>query len=157
MGLAQALPIVSGALLILAGFYVGGLFPRLEIRLRSLEARLGGAFGALGSHPGAPTLLAAGMLWGLLPCPMVLVPALGSAVSGGAGGPSGAVRGFLIMTGFGLGTAPALIAAGLGGDRLLKALRAHWHPAWMGMLLVALGAGLIYAALRMGCPAHGHC
>lgn len=157
MGLAHALPVVSGVTLIIAGLFVAGAFPRLEIRLKGLESRLGEAFGSLGGRAGTPAYLAAGMLWGLLPCPMVLVPALGSAVSGGVGGAAGAAQGFFIMAGFGLGTAPALLAAGLGGDRLFSTIRAYWRPAWMGAVLIVIGVALIVFAIQMTRSGHGCC
>lgn len=157
MGVAHALPVAGGSILILAGLFVAGVFPRLEIRLRGLESRLGEALGSLGGRPGAPAFLAAGMLWGLLPCPMVLVPALASAVSGGAGGVEGAARGFFMMTGFGLGTTPALLVPGLAGERLLGKVRPFGHPAWMGAILIALGAGLVIWGPRMSSSAHGCC
>ncbi|MCG3175700.1 MAG: hypothetical protein MOGMAGMI_00633 [Candidatus Omnitrophica bacterium] len=154
-GLGHALPLVSGVTLVLAGLVTLGALRGLEPRLHAIETRLGVL---LASHAGARrtpgSSLAAGMLWGLLPCPMVLVPAVGAAIAGGAGGPRGAYQGFFIMVGFGLGTAPALFAGGLGLGRLLSTLRGPTRPVWPGAALIAAGGAFIYLSLSMNAPGH---
>jgi sulfite exporter TauE/SafE len=73
-------------------------------------------------------MLAAGLLWGWLPCGMVysvLVTAMlsGSAASGAA-----------VMLAFGLGTLPALLALGVAGAQL---------RAWLQVRAVRFGSGVV--------------
>ncbi len=156
MGFAKMLPVAAGVSMIATGLYVAGAFPKFHVRLRAAENGLGGLLQSLrhGENPAA--LFAAGMLWGLLPCPMVLVPALGAAISGGSGGAPGALRGFFMMAGFGLGTLPAIAAGGLGGGYLLKNLRRHWKPVWAGLGLAGVGVVLIVFS-TFHCGTSGQC
>ena len=92
-------------------------------------------------------MLAAGLLWGWLPCGMVysvLVTAMlsGSAASGAA-----------VMLAFGLGTLPALLALGLAGTRLRAWLQRCAVRVACGALVLAFGVlGLVRAA---GAAPHG--
>lgn len=77
-----------------------------------------------------PQAYAAGLAWGWLPCGLVY-GALAAAVFAG-GAPEGAIA----MAGFGLGTLPWLLAAGVFAAKLRSAVKLR---AAGGMLLIALG------------------
>ena len=76
--------------------------------------------------------IAGGLAWGLLPCGMVYGALIFAMFAGTAFG------GAMVMLGFGLGTLPALIAAGLGFARVQASLRTRGAQLWLGMLMVAL-------------------
>jgi sulfite exporter TauE/SafE len=78
-----------------------------------------------------PQSYAAGLAWGWLPCGLVY-GALAAAVFAG-----GALEGAGAMAGFGLGTLPWLLAAGVFAAKLRSAVKLR---AAAGMLLIALGA-----------------
>ena len=77
-----------------------------------------------------PQSYAAGLAWGWLPCGLVY-GALAAAVFAG-----GALEGAVAMAGFGLGTLPWLLAAGVFAAKLRSAVKLR---AVGGMLLIALG------------------
>ncbi|MFC4161502.1 sulfite exporter TauE/SafE family protein [Chitinimonas lacunae] len=79
----------------------GGLWRHLQPRLQRLLPIRG---------PGGA--LAAGALWGWLPCGLVYTAALGALAAGSA------ERGAATMLAFGLGTLPNLLAMGLAAERL---------------------------------------
>jgi len=77
-----------------------------------------------------PQSYAVGLAWGWLPCGLVY-GALAAAVFAG-----GALEGAAAMAGFGLGTLPWLLAAGVFAARLRSAVKLR---AAAGMFLIALG------------------
>ena len=111
----QGLYALAQVMLILLGLYLAGLNRAvlvLEHVGGRLWTRLQPLFGRLLPVRTLPQALAAGALWGWLPCGLVysvLVSALatGSAVEGGA-----------LMLAFGLGTLPNLLAMGWAAERL---------------------------------------
>jgi sulfite exporter TauE/SafE len=97
---------------------------------------------SLGSLDSPGKMLAAGTVWGWLPCGMVysvLVTAMlsGSAASGAA-----------VMFAFGLGTLPMLAALGLAGARLRAQLQRRSVRVASGLLV--LGFGLLGLARAAG-------
>jgi len=137
---AQALLyLLASAFALAAGLHLAGFFaiPAVETiglplwrRIQPLAARL------LPART-LPQAYAAGLAWGWLPCGLVY-GALAAAVFAG-----GALEGAIAMAGFGLGTLPWLLAAGVAAARV---------RSWPGMrraggvLLVALGGvGLAHA------------
>lgn len=158
MGFAMSLPLVSGIGLILIGLWIAGLFPKAHLRLTFLESRVAAYMNSFKKPQSPAVLLCGGILWGFLPCPMVLVPALGSAVSGGVSGLEGAIKGFVMMAGFGAGTVPALAVSGLGGGELLAKMKRRMSPGWVGLCLAAGGVLLIVFSFTMqGAHAKGCC
>jgi hypothetical protein len=118
------------------GFSLLGLAPSLAglDRLTAPVARAAAGFRAPGGA------LAAGMVWGLLPCGMVYGALFYAGLSGGT------LNGALVMAGFGLGTLPAVTAAALGLGRF-RAL-AHKPGA-----RIVVGLGLIgVAAASLALP-----
>jgi sulfite exporter TauE/SafE len=92
--------------------------------------------GAGGNREGAAALLRVGLLMGLLPCGLSYA-AFGRALAAG-----GFAEGAVLVLAFGLGTAPALLAVGLGAGRLLQRYRAYSDPV-AGMLMLAMAARLL--------------
>lgn len=127
------LRVLAGALLILMGIYLAGLWNGL----RGLE-RLGGQLFArlrpvLAGTRGPLEPLALGALWGLLPCGLVY-GALAWTLT-----VAGPVQGALLMAAFGLGTLPAVLVAGFAGLPLGRALRRPGVRRVAGALLVGFG------------------
>ena len=88
-----------------------------------------------------PKALAAGVLWGWLPCGLVY-SLLASAML--AGSPTG---GAAVMLAFGLGTLPNLLGAGLALERMRALLAPRTLRRWAGALVAGFGVvGLVRAA-----------
>lgn len=109
---------------------------RVWARLAPLARRLLPLRGAL------PTLLL-GMLWGWLPCGLVYVmlPLAWSTGSAGSGA--------LVMLVFGLATAPAMVAVGVGGAGLRTRLRRPGVRRLAGAALVLTGSVFLAAPWLM--------
>lgn len=97
---------------------------------------------AQGAGLGPARLLAAGALWGWLPCGMVYSVLVTAMLSGSAAG------GALVMLAFGLGTLPMLLGLGLLGARLRAGLRLRGVRLACGALV--LGFGLLGLARAAG-------
>lgn len=142
--LAVVLRLMSGVLLVLMGLYVArfwfgltklerlgaGLWPRLQPALQKLRAI---------RHPGQA--LAAGALWGLLPCGLVY-SALATAATR-----ADASEAALFMMAFGLGTLPALTVAGLLAAPQRKPMPAVFRLG-AGLLLIGLGIWVCLMSLQ---------
>lgn len=158
-GFSLALPWISGSLFILAGLVMAGWLPRFHSTVRGLEKRLSGLLQTFRKKQDLASLFAMGMLWGLLPCPMVLAPALAASVSGAVGGMEGAMRGFFLMLSFGLGTIPALYFGAAAGNWLSQLRR--YSPLVLGITFILLGiASILFPQILMNlpgvnCPMHG--
>lgn len=146
--LQRGAAVLSGLLVALLGLVTAGWLPGRE-RLEGGAAREGGLpsrvlalVARAGASPG--TALPAGILLGFLPCGLAYTALLAAARLGvDAPSPAAAFpRGFLLMTLFGLGTAPALLAVGVLAGRLGGAARGRLHAA-AALLMVA--TGLLFA------------
>lgn len=132
-GLGGAVAVALGVAMVLAGLAVcgvswgrsGGLAVRASAKLGPLVARL-----VRSDRPG--TLVALGMVNGVLPCGLVYGVL---AVAAASGGP---LRGGLVMAVFGVATIPALALTGLLGTRL-RPSRRLWLQRVAGVLVVAMG------------------
>jgi sulfite exporter TauE/SafE len=155
---------MANAMLALLGLYLmdawrglarleqGGrlLWRHVQPMLRRLQPRPGAGFG-----PGR--MLAAGVLWGWLPCGMVYSVLVTAMLSGTAGG------GALVMLAFGLGTLPMLLGLGLAGARLRGLLRVRGVRLACGALVLGFGllglaraaGGLPHSWLQAVCVAPG--
>lgn len=111
------------------------LWRHVQPLLRRLRPVPGIAFG-----PGR--MLAAGALWGWLPCGMVYSVLLTAMLSGSTTG------GALVMLAFGLGTLPMLLGLGLLGARVRACLRVRGVRVACGALV--LGFGLLGLARAAG-------
>jgi sulfite exporter TauE/SafE len=95
----------------------------------------------VGPLDGPRRMLAAGALWGWLPCGMVYSVLVTAMLSGSA------VAGSLIMLAFGLGTLPMLLSLGMVGARLRPLLRLPFVRRASGALVLGFGlVGLARAA-----------
>lgn len=93
---------------------------------------LGRLGGSLGSIPSAG-LFAAGCVWGFAPCAMVYAALFYAMLSGSW------LNGGIVMAGFGIGTLPPLLGAGLGLPWLRSRSRSPWLSRLLGVAIVTLG------------------
>jgi sulfite exporter TauE/SafE len=145
-GLTAAAGVLAGAVMIAMGVgaagFSGGLVKRLEARAAgkvSAFARSlleGGAAGRL--YP-------LGLVLGLLPCGLSWTLFLGAA---GTGSPA---RGLLLALVFGLGTLPALLAAGAASSLFGFRARGALYRAG-GLLVAALGLVFLLRGLGLRVP-----
>jgi sulfite exporter TauE/SafE len=135
--------VTAHGFLLLLGLYVAGFssgLPRLEAAGAGVWSRLEPLRRRVMPIDNDARALAAGAVWGWLPCGMVyamlpLAMASGSPLSGAA-----------ILAAFGLGTLPGLLAAGMAAVRLNALRRNVWVRRIAGLVLVALA---IAAFLRL--------
>ena len=148
-----ALYVLANVMLILVGLHLAGASTWLAgieavgvplwRRLQPLAARL------LPART-LPHSVAAGMVWGWIPCGLVYA-ALAAALF--AGSPE---RGALAMTAFGLGTLPNLLAAGLAAARLRAFAARRGVRLAAGGLVLGFGlfglanAGVVAEGIRSG-------
>ena len=146
----------ANVLMVLLGLYVAGWSVAMQ------------RFEAAGAHlwrrvqPVARTFLpldspkraiAAGVLWGWVPCGLVYSMLALAMASGSAPGGAG------VMLAFGLGTLPNLLAAGMAAQKLVAIRRTPWVRRAAGIFIVVLGAiGLARVpGLREALLAGWHC
>lgn len=115
---------------IASGGRVFALFEPLGARAWRVVSPFAARFASAESLPAS---FAAGMLWGWLPCGFVYA-ALSAAVF--AGGP---FQGAFAMAAFGLGTLPALLAAGLAALRLRRLTQRPLLRVAAGALVLGFG------------------
>lgn len=149
LGIGPWLRIAAAALVLVMGLQLLGLpvgtdrLERLGLRawrrIAPLAARARGRDGWLAWAPARALVL--GAIWGLLPCGLVYSAAAASVV---AGGPPGAA---LFMVAFGVGTLPAMVAAGATVGGLGAWTRRPAIRRLAGGLLVFFSAFSILSAL----------
>jgi hypothetical protein len=134
----------SNLMLLGLGFYLAGLFARfaaVEEIGRGLWRRVQPLLAQVLPINSVGRALAAGALWGFLPCGMVysaVVLALASASAG---------QGALTMAAFGAGTLPNLLAMGLLAGRLQPFLQDRRVRTLAGIVIAAFGVwGLLKLA-----------
>lgn len=136
------LAIAAGVLLVVQGLFAVGVLPKRAVAAAAACPGAAG-FRALLTARGSTEVFLAGLFTGLLPCGL-LYGMLALAAS-----THDVVRGLGTMVAFGLGTVPALVAAGLGGGLLGITARRRLHAAaaWClvltGVVSVARGAGFL--------------
>lgn len=99
----------------------------------------------VGPLDGPGRMLAAGALWGWLPCGMVYSVLVTAMLSGSA------LSGALVMLAFGLGTLPMLLGLGVLGARLRALLRRRGVRIASGVLVLGFG---VLGLVRAGAGAH---
>jgi len=143
--------LLAAAFMIALGLYLANwwrglaLLERLGYRLWRHLQPLGERILPVHSLPQAVLL---GMLWGWLPCGLVYAAVAWSLTAGNAR------DGALLMLGFGIGTLPALLAAGNAMHYLQHWVRAPRVRASAGAMIIALGIYTGYSAL--GADAQHH-
>jgi hypothetical protein len=141
-GVADAVAVAAGVLMILAGLSAAGL----SAGLRRVEARLSGTLRRLvlalleGGGPGR--LYPVGLVLGLLPCAASWTAFLGAA---GTGDP---LSGLALALAFGLGTVPGLLLVGALTAAVGARLRGALHRAG-GVLVAVLGAAFALRGLGL--------
>jgi len=136
LAVQTALFIVANVLMVLLGLYVAGwgrAVLRLESAGRGVWRRVEPLARRLFPLDTTRKALAAGALWGWVPCGLVysmlaLALASGSALSGAA-----------IMAAFGLATLPTLLAAGLAAQRIASVRKSAWLRYCAGVAIITLG------------------
>lgn len=111
--------------------------PAALYRIAALLSAVMNRVAATARLPAGGGLLLAGMVWGFFPCAMVYAALFYAMVSGSWLG------GAVVMAGFGLGTLPALVSAGLGLPMLQRRARSDILRKALG--IVVLGVGIASA------------
>lgn len=137
------LRLASGLLLVAIGLqlavnwrglrHIEALGSRLWRRLAPLSRRLLPVRNPLQAY-------AAGLIWGWMPCGLVYTMLIAAAVSGGV------VQGAAVLGAFGLGTLPALVAAGAAAQALRR-----W-TAHRGLRRIAGTTVLLFGLWTMAAP-----
>ena len=125
------------------GLSIAGVLPPLSIMdrmARPLADRLA-ALRLRHASAGGVAAIGAGAAWGFMPCAMVYGALLTAALTGSALG------GAIFMLGFGLGTVPAVTAAGIGVTSLTRLARGTHARLAVGLTIAALGPLTILAPL----------
>lgn len=147
---SRALRIFAGAFLIAAGLYLAGWWLGLA-RLERIGAHLWRHISPLSKRlqplDRAWKRFAAGAVWGWLPCGLVYAALAGASASGGA------AAGAAMMIAFGVGTLPALLAAGTLSQAIQSRIRTR---RLAGGLLVMFGLWTIAAVTLPGGHHHAH-
>ncbi len=149
-GLTILLRVLAGLLIMGFGLHVAGWWNGLAAIERlglSGWRRLAPLVKRIGRPDRVWKTFALGMLWGWLPCGLVYAALMGASATGDAVVAAG------FMACFGLGTLPALLAAGGAGARLgaFLALRSARRAA--GILLLVFGVWSLGGAMM---PLFGH-
>jgi len=131
-----ALLVAANAIVVLLGLSIAGLAGAARFLEKAGGLvwrgvrRLGGRVAPADSAAGA---VAAGLVWGFLPCGLVY-GVLATAVAAGS-----AARGALVMAAFGAGTLPNLLAAGLAAETLRGLVRGPRVRLAAGAAIVLIG------------------
>ncbi|NWG88182.1 MAG: sulfite exporter TauE/SafE family protein [Hydrogenophilaceae bacterium] len=137
----QALYLLAQVMLILLGLYLAGLNHAVLVLERwggRLWTRLQPLFGRLLPVRTLPQALAAGALWGWLPCGLVYSVLVAALASGSA------LDGAALMLAFGLGTLPNLLAMGWLAERLRRVAQDKRVKFIAGMVVAGFGVwGLV--------------
>ena len=131
-----ALFVLANALMVLLGLYVagwGGMVLKLESAGRGLWRRIEPYARRLFPVDSAPKALAAGALWGWVPCGLVYSMLTLALASGDA------ARGAMVMAAFGLGTLPTLLTAGLAAQKVSTLRRNAWIRYPAALAIIAMG------------------
>jgi sulfite exporter TauE/SafE len=142
VSLQGLLALVGGVALVILGLATAGVLPRLKLGwIAPQSCAAAGWLKTLLLSPSAPGALLAGVFTGFIPCGLVYGFLAVAAASGDV------IRGWLIMTTFGLGTMPLLLLTGCGATMLSVAVRARilqvaaWCVVVAGAISIARGAG----------------
>lgn len=146
----QAAFVAANALMIAFGLYLTGAL-RSVTAIEGVGRGLWGALQPLATRTLLATrpreALAAGLVWGWVPCGMVYGVLVAALVGGSA------TQGAALMLAFGLGTLPNLMALGWSASRLRALLHRRRLQQVAGLLVIAFGVG---GLLRIDPMAHLH-
>lgn len=145
-GIQQWVSIAMGTLMIL-GVAFPVLFSGGRIN-RWIDQKMVGFrkfFGRFFSLRSYPSLLAIGLLNGLLPCGLVYIALAGALLAGTP------FDGSVYMIVFGLGTIPAMLAVSLAGNAVGSALRARIRGV-IPILILLVGILFVLRGMNLGIP-----
>lgn len=153
---AAVLAVVAGLFLLWQGLRAAGVLRRKQLRASPSPCLAGTFFASFLKSPRSSDIFLAGLFTGMLPCGLVYGFLALAASSSHVG------LGALLMTAFGLGTAPVMILTGSGASLLTLGVRkrlyqaAAWCVVLTGVLSIARGAGFVEIPgwhEAGGCPA----
>lgn len=143
--LQRALYVLAQVMLILLGLYLAGLNQSIRVlehaggavwrRVQPLLAKVMPVRN-LGQS------VAAGALWGWLPCGLVYSVLVMALAAGSA------LQGALLLLAFGLGTLPNLLLMGWAAERLRAFARKIWVKRGAGLLVAAMGVWGLFQLVR---------
>lgn len=139
------LSVAAGGLLLYLGAEAAGLIPRKGKRASTPPCLASGLYGALLRGPTSLHAFAAGVFTGFLPCGLLYAMLSLAAAS------ASPLQGAAIMAVFAAGTAPAMIAIGLGGQLFTTGARrwlfaaAAWSVLLAGAAATARGVAVLSA------------
>jgi len=126
----------AALIVVLIGLHIAGWLPRLA-RVERIGAPLWRRLEPLGRRllpvKNLPWALVYGMIWGWLPCGLVYTMLISTASR------VGPASGALYMTAFGVGTLPAVLAAGLLAGKLYHLARLPYLKVSVGVIIMILG------------------
>ncbi len=135
----RVLQYIGAVVLMWTGLSMAGMMPRFAL-LDGAMTRLSGAVAAatrpIQGTPAAP--LGLGVVWGLNPCPMVYAALFTATLTASPWG------GLSVMAGFGLGTLPGVLVAGLGLASLRNIESSRAIQIAAGLIIAVLGFASLY-------------
>ena len=141
------LRLAAGLMLVGAGLYVAGAWPRFAW-IERIGAPVWRAVRPVAVR--ARSTLVMGALWGLMPCGLVYA-GYGIATASGS-----AALGALVMAAFGFGTLPAMLTVGFTSKRVT--LSNVWVRRAAGVLVLLFGlVDVASASASLATPAQPHC
>ena len=132
----KILYVVANLVLIALGLHLAGIWSGvlvLEAAGGGVWKRLQPVFKKLVPIQSLPQAVAAGMVWGWLPCGLVYSVLIAAMASGSA------LQGGATMLAFGLGTLPNLLLMGVFASQLQRFLARRGVRLAAGLIIVALG------------------
>ena len=138
----------TNVLLIGMGLYLGGvkiIGNAAESLGRGLWRSVSPVAASYLKRPGPLNTVAAGILWGLVPCGMVYGVLIAALFSGSA------IEGAALMLAFGLGTLPSLLLLGTSGSWFIRKSRQPGLRKAVGAIIVLYG---VFGILRLDAAEH---
>ena len=135
----RVLQYIGAAVLMWTGLSMAGMMPRFAL-LDGAMTRLSGTVATI-TRPlqgTAAAPLGLGAIWGLNPCPMVYAALFTATLTASAWG------GLSVMAGFGLGTLPGVLVAGLGLASLRGIEKSRAIQIAAGLIIAIVGFASLY-------------
>ena len=141
---------LAGAIMVLMGLFVLGLFPTRKGRTGGAEddGLFTSLFGQFFQKPSPLSALVLGLATGFLPCPITLGFLALAAGSGSV------LLGMGVMAAMGLGTVWSLLVLGMTGH-MFRAKWKRWGAVLVGILLVLMGTWTILRKAKVLPPIPG--
>jgi uncharacterized protein len=143
--LQRGLYVLAQVILILLGLYLAGLNQSIRVLERAGSAvwkRVQPLLAKVMPVRNLGQAMAAGALWGWLPCGLVY-SVLVMALSAGS-----AMHGAALLLAFGLGTLPNLLLMGWAAESLRNFARKTWVKRGAGLLVAAMGVWGLFQLVR---------